>query len=238
MDRSRGFTLIELLVVIAIIAILAAILFPVFAKAREKARQTSCLSNLKQLALALAMYRNDADEINPQYSYGPGSTPTDDWVNGQPVPGANGRYSWGLMLMPYVKNAPIFVCPSGQPPMTRSTCASHLPFRWMSYGINIAYVTADGGRWTARSDAFVRNANCIVFSDGCGRHYNCVGHTAHGTCGATAGWADPVNYGFEIPNNAGAERRRHNDGINHAYYDGHGKWMKTNQIRDYASDIH
>ncbi|PIY51745.1 MAG: hypothetical protein COZ06_04120, partial [Armatimonadetes bacterium CG_4_10_14_3_um_filter_66_18] len=58
----RGFTLIELLVVIAIIAILAAILFPVFAKAREKARQTACLSNLKQLGLSIIMYANDYDE--------------------------------------------------------------------------------------------------------------------------------------------------------------------------------
>ena len=62
----RGFTLIELLVVIAIIAILAAILFPVFARAREKARQTSCLSNVKELALALLMYSQDYDETIPQ----------------------------------------------------------------------------------------------------------------------------------------------------------------------------
>lgn len=63
--KEKGFTLIELLVVIAIIAILAAILFPVFARAREKARQTSCLSNLKQLALGVLMYTQDYDEILP-----------------------------------------------------------------------------------------------------------------------------------------------------------------------------
>ncbi len=63
--RIRGFTLIELLVVIAIIAILAAILFPVFAKAREKARQTACLSNVKQLAVGMLMYAQDFDEFLP-----------------------------------------------------------------------------------------------------------------------------------------------------------------------------
>ncbi len=100
--KRNGFTLIELLVVIAIIAILAAILFPVFARAREKARQTSCLSNMKQIALAQLMYAQDYDERTvrwigyvdagdynpPQFSY------------------------WYEYIMPYVKNEQIFVCPS------------------------------------------------------------------------------------------------------------------------------
>lgn len=239
MQRSRGFTLIELLVVIAIIAILAAILFPVFAKAREKARQASCLSNLKQIALAATMYRSDYDEINVQYSFGPGNpNPTDDWVNGQPVPSPVGRYSWGVQVMPYVKNVQLFVCPSFHPQMTRCGCTSHAPFRWMSYGINIAYVYADGGRWTAQADDRIKNANCITFSDGCGFHYNCVGHTSHGTCGAVAGWGDPVNYNYEIPPNREHQRLRHNDGANHAFYDGHAKWMRTTMIRDYAMGVH
>ena len=67
--RKQGFTLIELLVVIAIIAILASILFPVFARAREKARQTSCLSNMKQLGLACSMYAQDYDELLPTEDY-------------------------------------------------------------------------------------------------------------------------------------------------------------------------
>jgi len=91
--RKGGFTLIELLVVIAIIAILAAILFPVFARAREKARQTSCLSNLKELALAQQMYAQDYDERMVIYRY-----PNPDF--------------WPHKLQPYVKNTQIYNCPS------------------------------------------------------------------------------------------------------------------------------
>jgi len=233
----RGFTLIELLVVIAIIAILAAILFPVFARAREKARQTSCLSNLKQLGLAAKMYCSDYDEINVQYYRGPGSPNlTDDWIGGQPTLSSVGRYSWGLQLVPYIKNSQLFVCPSGPPPMTRATgCASHQPFRWMSYGMNLAYVYQYGGRWTGNAEANVTNTNCIMFSDGCGRHYNCVGHTTNSAgCGASAGWAAPINLDYQIAPNAGAERQRHNDGMNSVFVDGHAKWTKTTTIRNYA----
>ncbi|MDX1934211.1 MAG: DUF1559 domain-containing protein [Capsulimonadales bacterium] len=103
---KKAFTLIELLVVIAIIAILAAILFPVFAQAREKARQTSCLSNSKQLGLGIAMYVQDNDEIYPQAYYYKNNTAT---TNG----GAAGGYvTWTVTVMPYVKNQQIFVCPS------------------------------------------------------------------------------------------------------------------------------
>jgi prepilin-type N-terminal cleavage/methylation domain-containing protein/prepilin-type processing-associated H-X9-DG protein len=94
MKISRGFTLIELLVVIAIIAILAAILFPVFAQAREKARQISCLSNLKQLGLADMQYTQDYDEAGP---------------NGNYFYGAPG--GWASEIYPYVKSAAVYRCP-------------------------------------------------------------------------------------------------------------------------------
>jgi prepilin-type N-terminal cleavage/methylation domain-containing protein/prepilin-type processing-associated H-X9-DG protein len=97
--RSRGFTLIELLVVIAIIAILAAILFPVFARAREAARSTSCKSNLKQITTAVAMYVQDYDEILP---HGGNSSPV--------IPSR-----WYHLTDPYIKNAGVLKCPSYQP---------------------------------------------------------------------------------------------------------------------------
>ena len=99
-SRRTGFTLIELLVVIAIIAILAAILFPVFARAREKARQASCTSNVKQLATAMMMYVQDYDEVLP------------DLLMGRDT-GVSSQYkSWMACIMPYVANSQVFVCPS------------------------------------------------------------------------------------------------------------------------------
>jgi prepilin-type N-terminal cleavage/methylation domain-containing protein/prepilin-type processing-associated H-X9-DG protein len=102
--KRTGFTLIELLVVIAIIAILAAILFPVFAKAREQARKTSCLSNMKQLGLGLLMYAQDNDESLPITNY-------DRWNGVQSEWGVN-LITWNDLILPYVKNDQIFICPS------------------------------------------------------------------------------------------------------------------------------
>ena len=107
--RRRGFTLIELLVVIAIIAILAAILFPVFAKAREKARQTTCASNLKQLGTAVNMYVQDYDEIMPPYYYyDPGLV---SYPNGDPAAYGGNILTWYHILNPYLKSYNVFNCP-------------------------------------------------------------------------------------------------------------------------------
>ena len=111
----RGFTLIELLVVIAIIAILAAILFPVFARAREKARQSSCLSNVKQLMLGVHMYTQDYDEMLPGYV-------------GLNMPSTNDQ--WFEIISPYLKNTQILTCPS----VANLNPAYGWNYRWISYG--------------------------------------------------------------------------------------------------------
>lgn len=102
-----GFTLIELLVVIAIIAILASILFPVFARAREKARESACMSNLRQIGLALRMYSDDHDELLPMAA---------DFPTAGPIPTTSdvslGGVSLRDVLHPYTKNNQIFRCPS------------------------------------------------------------------------------------------------------------------------------
>jgi prepilin-type N-terminal cleavage/methylation domain-containing protein/prepilin-type processing-associated H-X9-DG protein len=109
--RRQGFTLIELLVVIAIIAILAAILFPVFAMAREKARQTGCLSNMKQMGLALDMYVQSYDEMLPPYY-----DAVYDFGNPDPATRLKGDGAWHVnylwCLQPYLKNQQIEACPS------------------------------------------------------------------------------------------------------------------------------
>ena len=123
--KRRGFTLIELLVVIAIIAILAAILFPVFARAREKARQASCQSNLKQIALAHIQYVQDYDE---RFLYG--------W---------NALYScsstWEGFLTPYVKNDQLFMCPAG---LDWSSYSSSGNYGWPYDDLRMAKLAAIG----------------------------------------------------------------------------------------------
>src|SRR4051812_22206665 len=113
--RKLGFTLIELLVVIAIIAILAAILFPVFAQAREQARKATCQSNLKQFSIAFAMYKADFDNKFPMGGWITAPNGTADW---------QGRSrDWHIAVFPYVKNKGVYNCPS-------STDAHNNPTDW------------------------------------------------------------------------------------------------------------
>lgn len=120
--KRSGFTLIELLVVIAIIAILAAILFPVFARARENARRSSCMSNLKQLGLGLMMYVDDYDEHMPMNGYNAGG----------------GIYrSWRVSLQPYIKSTQVFVCPSNSNTDTNSGSGPGVPLISSDYSANL-----------------------------------------------------------------------------------------------------
>jgi prepilin-type N-terminal cleavage/methylation domain-containing protein len=109
--RTRGFTLIELLVVIAIIAILAAILFPVFARARESARKTACLSNEKQLGLGFMMYAQDYDENLLGCNF---NAPTNNrpWLEWPGTPGNGWMAGFYTPIQPYVKNTQLLQCPS------------------------------------------------------------------------------------------------------------------------------
>ncbi len=128
---NPGFTLIELLVVIAIIAILAAILFPVFAKAREKARQTSCLSNLKQLSLAMLMYTQDYDETWPIGDYWDAGW-VNEWGWDYHLDYSTGAVDLGL-IGPYTKNGQIQGCPS-------ATGLNGYGRPCTGYGYNVSYI--------------------------------------------------------------------------------------------------
>ncbi len=141
--KKSAFTLIELLVVIAIIAILAAILFPVFARARENARRSSCSSNLKQIGLGLIQYTQDYDEKLVRSYYGTSDNGSDPATN---------SYKWMDAIQPYMKSTQIFTCPSdsGQGtttatyiPYTQPNGASQLNFG--SYAINQNFTSASAG---------------------------------------------------------------------------------------------
>jgi len=125
MEVRTGFTLIELLVVVAIISILAAILFPVFARARENARRSGCMSNLKQMGTAMMMYAQDYDEhFPPLYN-----TP----VNSS---GTTITAAWNYLIQPYVKNAQIFNCPSTD---TTYFTTTNPHVDGLRYGLNILF---------------------------------------------------------------------------------------------------
>ncbi len=228
-DR-RGFTLIELLVVIAIIAILAAILFPVFAKAREKARQTSCTSNTKQLLLAWQMYAQDYDERAVPYAF-PKSDGTCD--------GSSCGYAsvWNVSIQPYIKNVGVFKCPSDQHNMS------------YSYNAEIARTTGSGGNRPLAGIPVV--AQTPIFADAMGINNVVTNGTTYYqslaffidkgnfTLGgrklnnpadplALPGWTSAGGTG--CPNSGATEPRvaadRHADGAVYGMVDGHVKWFR------------
>jgi prepilin-type N-terminal cleavage/methylation domain-containing protein/prepilin-type processing-associated H-X9-DG protein len=248
--RRRGFTLIELLVVIAIIAILAAILFPVFAQAREKARQTSCLSNTKQIGTAVQMYIQDYDETFP-FSDNFGVK-----IAGSPVQG--GYQYWGDAIFPYTKNGGESTHPTYKGgtlhygPVQRCPSVANW---WTGYAYNIQlgyYPTGQLGQTSTASiytgvtlGSVNRPADLIVIMDNQPQYSwlrNVLGRDDAAsqiidyrwfptsdvtTCMTNYNWPEseklfgPSKVGTIIPSG------RHNGGINTVYADGHSKWIRT-----------
>jgi len=247
--NKHGFTLIELLVVIAIIAILAAILFPVFAQAREKARQTSCLSNSKQQGLAVMMYAQDYDEILPQTGWqGPCTNPApSDLAAGDQY--FSGVFAYPIASGPYIKNWQIWQCPSdsnkGGWNKQGSFCYEeqlrliNMPGYYagmrndvnamrnsfpLSYAGNYLLNKIYTGRGTPLDmynfAGIARPANVFFSTD--------VGSATASNGNTFAGWYIIPGYGQSTGSTVDRWDlgRRHNQGRNWIFCDGHAKWFK------------
>jgi len=210
----KGFTLIELLVVIAIIAILAAILFPVFAKAREKARATTCLSNLKQLSLAVMMYLSDYEETF-MLSVGQGGD------------------TFPHVLEPYVKNKGIWKCPNdpAQPVAGDYPVTYSLNGRLMCMGLHMWAPIDAGEDYPITTSQIVEPARTVMMY--CAHYFCEVGNVS------TSAYASaPFTYSmFYTKTNmyAGGDAwccmyEWHNGGDNFSFCDGHVKWLNTSTV--------
>ena len=202
---KRGFTLIELLVVIAIIAILAAILFPVFARARENARRASCMSNQKQIGLGIMMYSQDYDEkLPPTYNYWNASTLA--W--------------WEDVTEPYLKSSQIFICPSESTPSAWGTLrpSGYPATIYSSYATNENVMTAGTGQALA---SFEEPSTTILMTDVTNNTFEIF--AIYNDDPNTPGWVGPSRVD-----------KRHLDGANFLFADGHVKWRKQTKWQEWT----
>jgi prepilin-type N-terminal cleavage/methylation domain-containing protein len=241
--RQRAFTLIELLVVIAIIAILAAILFPVFAQARDKARQASCLSNAKQLGLAAMMYVQDYDET---FFWQGGWDEIRDVGAGSWGPYYNTFIRWPYAHLPYLKSEGVYQCPSDK---LRNRQFSANPDDWggtvafpMSYGPNLMLFT-----YTTNSvslAALTKPAEKILLGEAvtafaCCESWNAEYFRGANQAGGENGWdwgtyRQRVGLGKQL-GTTDAEMSsvtRHQLGNIAVFADGHAKWLRWNSVGD------
>jgi prepilin-type N-terminal cleavage/methylation domain-containing protein/prepilin-type processing-associated H-X9-DG protein len=221
--RKNGFTLIELLVVIAIIAILAAILFPVFARARENARRASCQSNLKQIGLGVLQYIQDYDERYPLR-------------RGTANDGVNDPHNmWYGGITPYLKSAQIFQCPSD----SNAPNASLDHGGYSDYFYNSLLHNKSQARLSATAQTIMLGdigyystdpaREDLKISDGCDNDNDGDTCTNPPTTPAPGGLAT-IDNGGRVPS-----AQRHLEGANYAFADGHVKWFKGNSNNQSAS---
>lgn len=219
LSQASGFTLIELLVVIAIIALLAAILFPVFARARENARRSACMSNLKQIALGMIQYTQDNDERFPR----PGGPTGTCWSAAEVTTYGVLPQSQAMNIMPYIKSEQIFRCPS-------QTGANNVAGRVLS-----SYATN-----TAMGFRIEPPASYSTFID---RHLSTFIEPARvimwmedGTASGNFRFLDCTNY-FASIDSPSKRPNRHLSGGNIAFVDGHVKWYPLPETSSGSNDI-
>lgn len=233
--KRNGFTLIELLVVIAIIAILAAILFPVFAQAREKAKQSACLSNMKQMGLALRLYADDYDGGYPAVYDDESDTNQDGRLD---------RQVWADKIFPYTKSRNIFACPSKQnltsdPTTIAAYVAGGMTLKSLgmtTYNMNMCHNWhwPEGTNTTAGAPDWVYPVSENQSANPTMTQAIMEGNTTIGWFwqhwnGAHNGWATTRMEGDKLVLRGvlGEETSiRHTDGINQTYIDGHAGFKK------------
>lgn len=218
--------MIELLVVIAIIAILAAILFPVFARARENARRASCQSNLKQIGLGFMQYVQDYDEKFPFFG-----------MNTAATTNASNPFGWADALQPYLKSTQIFQCPSETTTPGATVAAAGYTDYWYNAMLNnLSQAAVQQSSLTVLSGDGSGGSSRYVYN-GCGVTDGVVSGPVDGVT-ALAGYGNNLAFSctgadaiiFPASSDGGTTYPlgRHLDGANYAFVDGHVKWLKGN----------